>query len=170
MPRLQENERIQALLQLAAGVSVADVARQFNCHRNTIIKLRRRYHQNGSVRDRPRSGRPKVTTARQDRPLTLTNLRHRFQTATSTERQLGVSRDTVLNRLRANANRRQKSSYKTLQICNFYFSPLRYSHVKQCSDNYQISIKSKTSCSQYIFAHFDTKFAYIVLVHTFFFV
>ena len=90
MPRLQENERIQALLQLAAGVSVADVARQFNCHRNTIIKLQRRYHQNGSVRDRPRSGRPKVTTARQDRHLTLTHLRHRFKTATSTARELGV--------------------------------------------------------------------------------
>ena len=60
--------------------------------------------------------------------------------------------------------RRQKSSYKTLQICNFYFSPIRYSHVKQCSDNYQISIKSKTSYSQYIFAHFDTKFAYILLL------
>ena len=59
---------------------------------------------------------------------------------------------------------RQKSSYKTLQICNFYFSPLRYSHVKQCFDNYQISIKSKTSYSQYSFADFDTKFAYILLL------
>ena len=84
MPRPQENERIQAVLQLAASVNVADVTRQFNCHRNTQIILRQRYHHNGSVRDRPRYGRPNVTTARQDRHLTLTHLRHRFKTAAST--------------------------------------------------------------------------------------
>lgn len=103
MPRLRENERIQALMQLTAGVSVADVARQFNCHRHTITNLIQRFNQNGNVRDRPRSGRPKVTTARQDRYLTLTHLRHRFKTATSTAGELGVSRDTVVRRLRANA-------------------------------------------------------------------
>ena len=104
MPRLQENDRIRALLQLASGVSVSDVARQFNCHRNTIIKLQHRYHQTDSVKDRPRSGRPKATTLRQDRYLTLMHLRNRFKTATSTANELGVSRDTILSRLRANAN------------------------------------------------------------------
>ena len=104
MPRLRENNIIQTLLQIAPGVSAADVARQFNCHRNTIINLRNRYHQSGNVGDRPMSGRPSVTTARQDRHLTLGHLRNRFKTATSTAMQMGVSRNTVLNRLRANAN------------------------------------------------------------------
>ena len=66
MPRPQENERIQTVLQLATSVNVADVTRQFNCHRNTQKILRQRYHHNGSVRDRPRYGRPNGTAARQD--------------------------------------------------------------------------------------------------------
>lgn len=104
MPRLRENERVQALVLLTSGRSVTDVARQFNCHRNTIINLRERFQQSGSVRDGIRSGRPKVTSARQDRYITLTHLRNRFKTATSTARQFGISRQTVLNRLRKNAN------------------------------------------------------------------
>lgn len=104
MPRLQENDRVQALVLLTSGRSVTDVARQFNCHRNTIINLQQRFQQSGSVRDGVRSGRPKVTTARQDRYITLTHLRNRFKTATSTARQFGISRQTVLNRLSANAN------------------------------------------------------------------
>ena len=84
MPQPQENEPIQADLQLAVSVNVADVTRQFNCHRNTQIILRLRYHYNVSVRDRPRYGRPNVITARQDRHLTLPHLRHRFKSAAST--------------------------------------------------------------------------------------
>ena len=101
MPRSQENERIQAVLQLAANVNVGNVNRQFNCHRITQTILRQRYHHNGNVRDRPRYGRPNVTTLRQDRHLTLTHLRHRFKTATSTARELAMSKDMILNRLRA---------------------------------------------------------------------
>ena len=84
MPRPQENEQIQSVLQLAASVNVADVTRQFSCQRNTQIILRLRYHHSGSVRDRPRYGRPNVTTARQDRHLTLMHLRDRFKTAATT--------------------------------------------------------------------------------------
>jgi transposase len=84
MPRLRENERIQALVLLASGVSVADVATQFNCHRNTINNLRQRFVQTVSVGDRARPGRLRVTTARQERYMTLTHLRQRLKTATST--------------------------------------------------------------------------------------
>ena len=59
----------------------------------------------------------------------------------------------------------------------FYVSPLRYSQVKQCSDNYRISFKRLTCCIHYICAQFDSKVAYNLYnnfpfnqVHTFFFV
>lgn len=35
--------------------------------------------------------------------------------------------------------------YKTLQICNFYFSPPRYSHVKQFSDNFKLKINNRVA-------------------------
>ena len=104
MPRLREEERLQALIELASGVNVSDVARQFNCHRNTIINLQQRYLETSSIKDRPRSGRPRVTSIRTDRYITLTHLRQRFKTATSTAHELGVARQTILNRLRKNVN------------------------------------------------------------------
>ena len=104
MPRLRENDRVQAIVHLDSGVSVSDVTRQFHCHRNTINNLQQRFRQTGCVKDAVRSGRPKVTTPRQDRYITLTHLRNRFKTAESTGIQFGISRQTVLNRLRKNAD------------------------------------------------------------------
>ena len=101
MPRLNQNQRIQALTMLARGDKVSNVIRAFGCHRNTIIiRLRPRFKQTGGVADRRRPGRPRVTNPRTDRFIALTHLRRRFQTATSSARQYGISKQTVLRRLR----------------------------------------------------------------------
>ena len=62
----------------------------------TIIRLRQRFQQTGGVVDRRRPGRPRVTNPRMDRFITLTHLRRRFQTATSSARQYGICKQTVL--------------------------------------------------------------------------
>ena len=98
MPRLNQNQRIQALTMLARG-DVSNVSSAFGCHRNTIIRLRQRFQQTGGVADRRRPGRPRVTNPQMDRLITLTHLRRRFQTATSCARQYGISKQTVLRRL-----------------------------------------------------------------------
>ena len=100
MPRLNQNQRIQALTMLARSDNVSNVSRAFGCHRNTIIRLRPRFQQTGGVADRRRTGRPRVTNPRTDRFITLTHLRRRFQTATSSSRQYGISKQTSLRRLR----------------------------------------------------------------------
>ena len=100
MPRLNQNQRIQALTMLARGSNVSNVSRAFGCHRNTIIRLCQRLQQTGGMADRRRPGRPKVKNPRTDRLITLTYLRRRFQTATSSARQYGISKQTVLRRLR----------------------------------------------------------------------
>ena len=100
IPRLNQNQRIQALTMLARGDNVSNVSRAFGCHRNTIIRLHQRFQQTGGVADRRRSGRPKVTNPRTDRFITLTHFRRRSQTATSSARQYGISKQTVLRRLR----------------------------------------------------------------------
>ena len=79
MPRLRENDRDQAIVLLASGVSVSDVAR--HCHRNTINNLRQRFRQTGTDNDAVCSGRPKVTAQRQDRYIALTHLRIGFKAA-----------------------------------------------------------------------------------------
>ena len=81
---------------LARGDNVSNVSRAFGCHRITIIRLRQRFQQT----DRRRAGRPRVTNPRTDRFISLTHLRRRFQTATSSARQYGISKQTVLRCLR----------------------------------------------------------------------
>ena len=121
MPRLNPNQRIQALTMLARGDNVINVSRTFGCHRNTIIRLRQRFQQTGGVTDRRRSGRPRVTNPRTDRSITMTHLRRRFQTATSSARQYGISKQTVLRRLRqARQPIRQREPYvgQVLTACH----------------------------------------------------
>ena len=72
MPRLDQDQRIQALTMLARGDNVSNVSRAFGCHRNTIIRLRQRFQQTGGVADRRRPSRPRVTNPRTDRFITLT--------------------------------------------------------------------------------------------------
>ena len=78
MPRLNQNQRIQALTMLARGDNVPNVSRAFGFHRNTIIRLRKRFRQTGGVADRRRPGRLRVTNPRTDRFITTTPLRRRF--------------------------------------------------------------------------------------------
>ena len=85
---------------LARGDNVSNVSRAFGCHRNTIIRLRQPFQQTGGVADRRTPGRPRVTNPLTDRFITLTHLRRRFQTTTSSARQYGISKQTVLRRLR----------------------------------------------------------------------
>ena len=42
MPRLNQNQRVQALTMLARGDNVSNVRRAFGYHRNTVIQLRQR--------------------------------------------------------------------------------------------------------------------------------
>ena len=67
MPRLNNDERNQAIGMLNAGVLATVVSRHFGCTRKTIERVRRRFRVTGNVVDRPRSGRPRVTTAANDR-------------------------------------------------------------------------------------------------------
>ena len=87
---------------LNAGMSATVVSQQFGCTRWTIECLRRRFCVTGNVADRPRSGRPRVTTAADDRYIVLQHLRNRRLTAAATGGQYGMHPQTVRNRLRQN--------------------------------------------------------------------
>ena len=71
MPRLNNDQRNQALGMLMVGQTFLDISRVFGC-KKTIRRLAIRFRQTSSIDNRPRSSRPCVTTARQDQHLTLT--------------------------------------------------------------------------------------------------
>lgn len=72
---------------------------------SVVQRLRERFNNTGSVQEPRRSGRPRVTTARQDHFITLSALRMRSATANTIRRQLhaasnvNVSDQTIRNRL-----------------------------------------------------------------------
>ena len=114
MPRLSLNDRYRALGQLDAGRTFRQVAATFGTSVRTITNLRNRVRQTATAADRPRSGRPRVTTRRQDRVICLAHLRDRFLPATSTaavtpgRNNPRISAPTVRRRLReANLNSRR---------------------------------------------------------------
>lgn len=63
MPRLDIVSRNIAIGRLEAGESQYVVAQHYNVHRSTISRLWQRYLQTGTSNDRPRTSRPRITTA-----------------------------------------------------------------------------------------------------------
>ena len=103
-------DRGRALGFLQSGWSARRVAEHFGVHRVTISRLNSRFRDTGHVQDRSRSGRPRITTVRQDRYIETTAVRRRFVTARSIQLDLQraagpgaqrISDQTVRNRLHA---------------------------------------------------------------------
>uniref|UniRef100_A0A4W5MPX7 Tc1-like transposase DDE domain-containing protein n=1 Tax=Hucho hucho TaxID=62062 RepID=A0A4W5MPX7_9TELE len=106
MPRVPAHLRERALGMLQGGKRTADVARAINCNVHTVRRLRQRCRETGWTADRPRSGRPRVTTPAQDRYIQASHLWDRYRMATTTARVTpgthnpSISAQTVRNRLR----------------------------------------------------------------------
>ena len=71
---------------LQGGMRTADVARAINCNVHTVRCLRQRYRETGQTADRPRSGRPCVTTPAQDWYIRTSLLRNKYRMATTSAR------------------------------------------------------------------------------------
>lgn len=103
MPRLTEAERNNAIGRLQCGSSISNVALYFDVAPSTIMRLWNRFQRHGSTEDRPRSGRPRITTPNQDRYIRVCHLRDRTRTATATASSIPglrrISAQTVRNRL-----------------------------------------------------------------------
>ena len=86
---------------------VKEVAQHFHVSESAISRLRTKYRQTGTIKDRPRPGRPRKTTRREDNFIVMSSRRNRFLSST---RIAGLVRNatgtricpkTVRNRLRA---------------------------------------------------------------------
>ncbi|XP_071086478.1 paired box pox-meso protein-like [Haliotis cracherodii] len=97
MPRLDAATRNIAIGRLQAGESKSSVARRLNVSQSTISRLAARYKQTGTTNDRPRTGRPRITTPAQDRYIRVLHLRDRTATG-----------QTVRNRLREHGPRARR--------------------------------------------------------------
>ena len=103
-------EKRQSIITLRQeGQSIRKISRTFNVSSSAVAKTIKRYDETGSHESRPRKGRPRVTSAAEDKSITVTSLRNRQLTApqirahinalqSSTSRHISTS--TVQRRLR----------------------------------------------------------------------
>ena len=132
-PGMMFEQRERAIGMLTAGMSARHVARHFHYHESTISRQLNRFQQTGKVADRPRSGRPRKTTPREDRFLTASSRHNRFLSSRKLGRLLRNATDTrdcdrtVRNRLHAarlkaclwhSADVTELSSLLLYRICN----------------------------------------------------
>lgn len=74
---LSEAERGQIVILKKQGVSIHKIARQLNFSRCAVRTTIRRFEETGCFKSKPRSGRKKATTAKQERILVRMSLRNR---------------------------------------------------------------------------------------------
>ena len=74
-------ERWQAVGMHNGGFSHRRVADQFRVNHSIIVRLMQRFRQTGNVTDRPRAGRPRKTTPREDRLISRRARQQSFSTA-----------------------------------------------------------------------------------------
>jgi transposase len=65
--KLTISERWQAVGMHNGGISHRRVTDNFRVNHSIIVRLMQRFRQTGNVIDRPRAGRPRKTTPREDR-------------------------------------------------------------------------------------------------------
>ncbi|KAK7483347.1 hypothetical protein BaRGS_00025407 [Batillaria attramentaria] len=119
MPRLSDGQRERAIGMIEMAASHAHVARTPGYSRVSVTNLMQRFRQTGQTSNRPRSGRPRVTTHNKDRCLHIIHLRNRFLTVTSSAISAfvhRVSRRTISWRLRAHG----LSAYRPLRVYRYW--------------------------------------------------
>ena len=96
-------ERWQAVGMDNGGFSHGRVADHFRVNHSIIVRLMRRFHQTGNVTDRPRAGRPRKTTPREDGLISRRARQWPFSTAGALRGNLAlgghISTRTVIRRL-----------------------------------------------------------------------
>ena len=131
MVKLSNIDRARALGHLQAGMPQNQVAVMFNVSISTVKRLQRRYRDTGDVKDRPRSGRPRVTDPRDDRYIRLAALRNRTITARELQgrmrgRGLNMSYQTIRNRLHSQRLKARKPARKPLMTARHRQERLRW--------------------------------------------
>ena len=92
-------ERNRLIGNIEAGSKPADVAETFGVTKRTVYRLIKKSKEYGTLKDRPRSGRPRVTDVETDTQIVGKFRDHPFKTARSAAIETNVSERTVVRRL-----------------------------------------------------------------------
>ncbi|KAK7096604.1 hypothetical protein V1264_005880 [Littorina saxatilis] len=86
--------KARAIAWLQDGVSKREVGRRLGVSHSVVVRLHQKFQATNSVLERPRSGRPKKTTQREDRFIRRQARQQRGTTANIIRGQLRVATNT----------------------------------------------------------------------------
>ncbi|KAK7115567.1 hypothetical protein V1264_001407 [Littorina saxatilis] len=95
--KLSDLDRGRAIGWLQDGVAARQVAQRLAVALSVIIRLKQRFHATGRVQERQRSGRPRVTTQREDRFIQRQAVQQRMATANNIRQRLQATTNTVVS-------------------------------------------------------------------------
>jgi len=90
--RLEDSKRGEIIGLRKAGWKQQEIADEVGCTQQGVSKLLIKHEITGSVKDLPRSGRPRKTTAREDRALKIASVKNRRLTAVDHARSLRIKK------------------------------------------------------------------------------
>ena len=99
MPRLSLEERNRLLGHLQAGGTPTELAKLFGISRRAVYKIKSKYENHGTLKDRPKSGRPCLTDHQTDEHIVETYTATPMKQVLPFSSAVGVSARTVVRRL-----------------------------------------------------------------------
>lgn len=93
MPKRNElslEKRVQIQVLHEQGKSQVEISKTVKCSRRSVQYAIERFAATGSHRNRPRTGRKRITTGRQDRQLMRESLKNRKKTSSELAAELSV--------------------------------------------------------------------------------
>ena len=112
MPKLSLEESSRLVGQLEAGISPTKVAGIFGVNKTTVYRIKAKFDEDGSVKRRRGSGRPRKTTKQEDDAIVEAHEDDRFRTPTETAEGTNVSARTVKRRLYEQGLKARKPALK----------------------------------------------------------
>ena len=91
MPKLSLEESSRLVGHLEAGISPTKVAGIFVVKKTTVYRIKAKFDEDGSVKMRRGSGRPRKTTEEEDDAIVQAHEDDRFRTPTETAEATNVS-------------------------------------------------------------------------------
>ena len=85
--RLSYEERVKIQVQRDEGYSLASIADNVKCSHSCVSKTLLRVRETGTLKDRKRSGRPQISSSREDRALVRISIQNRRLTSTHLKRE-----------------------------------------------------------------------------------
>ena len=92
--QLSKEKRVAIITLTNEGQSVRKIAKTLNVSPSAVAKTIKHYNETGSHEDRPRKGRPRVTSAAEDKFIRVTSLRNRRLTAAQIRDQLNATQSS----------------------------------------------------------------------------